>query len=158
MALSLLGPLQVDGDGRLSPRDRVVLSALVVHGGDSVPAERLADALWGEAPPASWAKVVQGSVLRLRRSLGHDAIQTTTSGYRLALGDDEIDIRLFERLVARGRKLSERGEHGRASSGLHAGAGPVARASRWPTSSTGRTAGPRPCDSTSCAAAPRRPC
>ena len=65
-------------------------------------------------PPASWAKVVQGSVLRLRRSLGHDAIQTTTNGYRLALGDDEIDIRLFERLVARGRKLSERGEHGRA--------------------------------------------
>ena len=115
MALSLLGPLQVDGDGRLSPRDRVVLSALVVHGGDSLPAERLADALWGETPPASWAKVVQGSILRLRRSLGRDAIETTTGGYRLALGDDEIDIRLFESLVDRGRRLGERGEHGRAA-------------------------------------------
>ena len=49
MALSLLGPLQVDGDGRLSPRDRVVLSALAVHAGDVLSAERLADALWGEA-------------------------------------------------------------------------------------------------------------
>ncbi len=137
MALSLLGPLQVDGNGRLSPRDRVVLSALAVHAGDALPAERLADALWGEEPPASWPKVVQGSIVRLRRSLGRDAVQTTTGGYRLALGEDEIDIRRFERLVERGRLLATREEHDRAAAtyeqalALWRGA-PLADIEDWP--------------------------
>jgi DNA-binding SARP family transcriptional activator/WD40 repeat protein len=135
--LSLLGPLQVDGTDGLSPRDRVVLAALAVHLGDALPAERLADALWGEAPPASWPKVVQGSIVRIRRSLGRDAVQTTTGGYRLALGDDEIDTRRFERLVERGRLLAARAEHDRAAAtyeqalALWRGA-PLADVEDWP--------------------------
>jgi len=118
MALSLLGPLQVDGAAPLSPRDRVVLSALVVRGGRVISAEQLADALWGEQPPASWSKVVQGCVARLRRVLGHDAVQTVPGGYRLALADDEIDVRRFESLVARGRVLAQAGEPDRAAAVL----------------------------------------
>jgi len=118
VAVSLLGPLQVDGDERLSPRDRVVLSALVIRSGDVLSAEQLADALWGEDPPASWPKVVQGCVARLRRALGRDAVQTTGSGYRLTLTDDEIDVRRFEALVARARALTGAGEHDRAAAVL----------------------------------------
>ena len=80
MAISLLGPLLVDGQEALPPRDRVVLAALAVHRGEVVPAERLADALWGDSPPKSWPKVVQGCVMRLRRVLGESAVATTTGG------------------------------------------------------------------------------
>ena len=51
-------------------------------------------------PPATWRKVVQGSVGRLRQALGPQAIATVDGGYRLELGDDELDTRRFERLVA----------------------------------------------------------
>jgi DNA-binding SARP family transcriptional activator len=40
----------------LGPRDRVVLAALAVRPGEVVSAEQLADALWGERPPASWTR------------------------------------------------------------------------------------------------------
>src|SRR5689334_1598218 len=73
MAIGVLGPLVVDGESSISPRDRVVLSVLVVRRGEFVAPDVLADALWGDAPPASAAKVVQGCVSRLRRLLGPDA-------------------------------------------------------------------------------------
>jgi DNA-binding SARP family transcriptional activator len=85
VVIGVLGPLQLGGKGPLSPRDRIVFEALVVHAGRSVVPDRLADALWGQDPPASWAKVVQGSIMRLRRVLGPGVIETTTDGYRLAV-------------------------------------------------------------------------
>lgn len=115
MAVWLLGPLRVDGVERLAPRDRVLLTVLALHAGHVVAAERLADALWGDAVPESWAKVVQGSVVRLRKQLGRSAVETTSGGYRLALADDEVDLRRFERLVERGRELARQGEHERAA-------------------------------------------
>lgn len=115
MGIALLGPLEVDGQPGLPPRDRVVLEALAIHDHAAVSAEVLADALWGEDPPASWPKIVQGSVWRLRRALGHSAIETTTAGYRLTVGDDELDLRLFQRLVAQGRSLTASHQPDRAA-------------------------------------------
>ena len=100
MGIAVLGPLEVDGGTiGLSPRDRVVLSALVVGRGDPVSADALADALWGDDPPASSVKIVQGCVVRLRKLLGAAAIESGSSGYRLTLTDDEVDQRRFERLL-----------------------------------------------------------
>lgn len=115
MGISVLGPLEVDGQPGFPPRDRVVLQALVIHDRAAVAADVLADALWGENPPTSWAKIVQGSVWRLRRALGHSAIETTTAGYRLSVGDDEIDLRQFQELVAQGRSLAAAGQPARAA-------------------------------------------
>jgi WD40 repeat protein/DNA-binding SARP family transcriptional activator len=116
VGIAVLGPLSVEGDGAvLGPRDRVVLAALSVRPGEVVSAERLADALWAEGPPASWPKVVQGCVVRLRKSLGAPAIETTRQGYRLALPVDEVDARRFERLVDRARELLTLGEPERAA-------------------------------------------
>jgi len=113
--IALLGPLSVNGDAVvLSPRDRVVLAVLAIRPGDVVSAERLADALWGEHPPASWNKVVPGCILRLRRALGAEAIETTPFGYRLALAADQVDVQRFERLLERGRELLTLGEPERA--------------------------------------------
>ena len=100
MGIAVLGPLEVDGrTNGLSPRDRVVLSALVVGRGDPVSADALADALWGDDLPASSVKIVQGCVVRLRKLLGAAAIESGPSGYRLTLTDEEVDHRRFERLL-----------------------------------------------------------
>lgn len=116
MGVSVLGPLQLEPSpaGALGPRDRVVLAALAVRCGAPVPNDALADALWCEAAPASWNKVVQGCVVRLRRLLGPATITTHASGYVLELPADEIDAHRFERLVGRGQELITRGEPERA--------------------------------------------
>jgi DNA-binding SARP family transcriptional activator/WD40 repeat protein len=116
MRVRVLGPLEVnEGETGLGPRDRVVLEALAARSGTPVPREHLAEALWGERVPASWPKVVQGCVARLRKALGPGSIQTTTQGYLLALHLDELDHRQFERLVSRSRDLLADGEPERAA-------------------------------------------
>ena len=124
MGIAVLGPIQVDGHvNGLTPRDRVVLSALVVNAREPMSTEVLADALWGDALPASWAKVVYGCVWRLRKVLGAAAIDKVPSGYRLTLGDDELDHRLFERLLERGREALAGDDPARSSYLLEEGLG-----------------------------------
>ena len=115
MGIELLGPLTIDGSPRrLTRRDRVVLATLAVRHGQAVSPGVLADALWGESPPTSWQKVVQGCVVRLRKVLGADAIATLPQGYRLSMPPDEVDIHHFDRLVLRARELLVLGEPERA--------------------------------------------
>ncbi|MEO6413911.1 MAG: BTAD domain-containing putative transcriptional regulator, partial [Pedococcus sp.] len=116
MGIAVLGPLELDGTtSTLGLRDRVVLEALVVRPGTVVRAESLAEAIWGETPPTSWPKVVQGCVSRLRKTLGGDVIETTEHGYRLTVHVDHVDHLRFERLVGRARELLTLGEPERAS-------------------------------------------
>ena len=78
MGIAVLGPLEVDGtSSSLGLRDRVVLQALAVRPGVVVDRDSLAEVIWGENPPASWAKVIQGCIVRLRKLLGGEAIETT---------------------------------------------------------------------------------
>jgi DNA-binding SARP family transcriptional activator/WD40 repeat protein len=116
--IAFLGPLQVDGaTAALSPRDRMVLAALAVRDAE-LSADQLAAAVWGHEPPGSWLKQVHICVMRLRKALGPDAIETTARGYRLALTGDELDTHHFEALVERGRVLAADGEPDRAASTL----------------------------------------
>jgi WD40 repeat protein/DNA-binding SARP family transcriptional activator len=115
VGIGVLGPVRVEDGEALGPRDRVVLAALALRRGETVSAEHLADALWGERPPASWAKVVQGCVVRLRKVLGAGAIETEPQGYRLAVAVDEVDAQRFEHLVQRGRELLTLGEPERSA-------------------------------------------
>lgn len=116
MRVHLLGPVSVDDDGALEPRDRLALAALAVRRGQVVHRDELADALWGDDPPSTADKQVQICVSHLRRVLGADAIETTSGGYRLALADDDVDVDRFERLAARGRDLAATGDQDRAVS------------------------------------------
>jgi YVTN family beta-propeller protein len=105
----LLGPLEVsDGDDPLpigEGRQRAVLVLLLLHRNETVSSERLVDALWGETPPPTATKVLQNQVGQLRRAL-HDRegrrLCTRDHGYMLEVGDDELDIQRFERLVDEG--------------------------------------------------------
>jgi class 3 adenylate cyclase len=99
-------------------RERAVLTALVVAGGDVVSTDRLIAALWNGRAPRTAAKNVQNCVLRLRKVLGPDVIETRPTGYRLALPADAIDARRFEDLVAVGRTARLNGTPERAAAAL----------------------------------------
>jgi DNA-binding SARP family transcriptional activator/WD40 repeat protein len=115
MRIGVLGPLAIDGDvAALGRRDRVVLAALVVRSGEVVNTEAIADALWGDEVPASSHKILQGCVMRLRRVLGAEAIETSPRGYRL-LVSDEVDAHELERLTDRAHELLRLGEPDRAA-------------------------------------------
>ena len=110
MAIGVLGPLTVEGSGAtINRRDRAVLEALAASHGEVLSADQLADAVWGEEPPASWRKNLQGCVMRLRRLLGDDAIATLPQGYRLTMSRDDVDAGHFERLLDRAGELLDLG-------------------------------------------------
>lgn len=102
----MLGPLELDEtSSQLGTRDRVVLTALAMSPGELLTPEQLADAVWGEEPPTSWSKNVQGCVSRLRKRLGPDAIETSAHGYRLRVPADTVDSVEFARSARRAREL-----------------------------------------------------
>lgn len=78
-------------------------------------ADQLFDALWDEFPPASAGKIVQGCVVRLRKVLGREAIQTSPHGYTLHLPTEDLDSLRFEDQVGRARELLTLGEADRAA-------------------------------------------
>ena len=83
MGINVLGPLTVDGPGRLGPHDRVVLQALATRLGQPVSADELVDAVWGDQPPASATKNLQSCIVKIRKVLGAAAIETSHHGYVL---------------------------------------------------------------------------
>jgi WD40 repeat protein/DNA-binding SARP family transcriptional activator len=110
MDVRLLGPVEASVDGRPVPlgagKPRAVLALLALHAGSTISSDRLIDGLWGERPPATATKLVHVYVSQLRKALaagGNGAqIVTRGHGYQLRLGPDDVDVRRFERLVARG--------------------------------------------------------
>ena len=107
MEFRVLGPLEVlDGDGTVSigaAKQRAVLGVLLLHPRAVVSTEWLVDELWGERPPPTAAKLVQGYVHALRGRLGRDVLVTQPPGYALRLGSSTLDLLEFERLVAEAR-------------------------------------------------------
>ena len=113
MEFRILGPLEVRDGGRpLSfegGKQRVLLGVLLLHANRVVSSERLVDELWGAAPPARAAKLVQGYVSGVRKALGPDRLLTQAPGYLLRLAPGELDLNEFERLVAEGHSEQEPG-------------------------------------------------
>src|SRR3954466_4716102 len=99
----ILGPLEViDDDRRIElggARQRAVLAILLLHRGETVSVDRIADLLWGERPPATAVKTVQVYVSHLRRALAADVVVSSSGGYALAIDPERIDALRFERLL-----------------------------------------------------------
>src|SRR5918992_374318 len=115
MEFRILGPTEVQDGGRRIPlpvgRGRALLALLMLHAGEPVSADRLIDELWGESPPPTARTVVHGLVSRLRVLLepGRDKaqssalLQTSGSGYRLAIESDAVGAHRFQRLIDEAR-------------------------------------------------------
>jgi predicted ATPase/DNA-binding SARP family transcriptional activator len=118
MDFKALGPLEVSGpDGPMalgSRKQQAVLAVLLVEWGNSVSADRLIDALWGEEPPKSAEHALHVHVSNLRKALdaagGTDVIVTDDAGYRLAPNGHQFDVIEFEGLIDRARTSSNPGE------------------------------------------------
>jgi YVTN family beta-propeller protein len=110
----VLGTLEVvDRDGPLAlgaPKQRALLAVLLLHRGEAVSTDRLSDEIWGEQPPASAHKLVQGYVSNLRRALGDGLLVTEGRGYVLRVEPGQLDVGRFETLVAQGRGALEQGD------------------------------------------------
>jgi predicted ATPase len=124
----ILGPVQAVRGGRElelgGPRRRAVLALLLVAAGRVVPAERLAEEVWGGSPPPTAAGTLRAHVSRLRTLLAPDADLTGRGGgYAIAVGADQLDASRFERLVGAGRAALERGEAAVAAGRFREGLG-----------------------------------
>ena len=115
--IRILGALEVRRRGALLPigghRQQAVLACLLVSRGSGASTGRLADAIWGESPPAGHLTTLQTYVYRLRETLEPDrakgspaeVLVTEGNGYRLVVPDDNVDARRFEQLVLHGQRL-----------------------------------------------------
>jgi DNA-binding SARP family transcriptional activator len=128
LQFSILGPFEVGRDARLlalgGTMQRAVLALLLLREGETVPAARLIDDLWGENPPESAANTLQSYVSKLRRELGREAIETRAGGYAARIEGDSFDLREFSRLAAEARDVppAEAAELLRAALSLWRGA------------------------------------
>ena len=124
MEFRILGPLEVSDAGKRLPlgggKPRALLAVLAFQANDTVSSDRLIAELWGERTPRSAAKLIQGYVSDLRKSLGA-AIETRPPGYRLCVEDDEFDLPTFLNLADKARCAVRRNEPQRAA-GLFADA------------------------------------
>jgi YVTN family beta-propeller protein len=109
MEFRILGPLEVDDDGRLlklgGAQQRALLALLLLNANDVVPRERLIDELWGAEPPETARTALQVHVSQLRKLLGRERIETRSPGYALRVGSGELDLDRFQDLVAEARRL-----------------------------------------------------
>ena len=103
----ILGPFEAARNGRVidlpAGKPRALLALLLLRRGEVVSMDALVDELWGESPPQTAAKNVQGYVARLRRTLGDGVLVTRAPGYALQLGDDAIDAARFQAVVEQAR-------------------------------------------------------
>ena len=99
---SILGPLEVRSGATTvhlgSAKQRALLGALLLHANETVSTSSLVDAVWGERPPATAEKLVQGYVHALRKELGNGVLETRPPGYRLNVNSRSLDLAEFERL------------------------------------------------------------
>jgi DNA-binding SARP family transcriptional activator len=105
----VLGPLAVrDDDGRdvafARPKLRALLAMLLLHANEAVSTGRLYDALWPDGAPATAGTALHGHVSQLRKRLGGDRIATLPAGYRIFVGEGELDAHRFETLVEHARR------------------------------------------------------
>ncbi|MEU4806216.1 BTAD domain-containing putative transcriptional regulator [Actinosynnema sp. NPDC023587] len=111
MRFAILGPLRVERDGVevpvSGPRQRDLLTLLLLRPNRVLTTDWLADALWDGRPPASAAVTLRTHVAGLRRALepgrGHrapaDLLRGHTGGYELAVPADAVDAVRFTTLA-----------------------------------------------------------
>jgi DNA-binding SARP family transcriptional activator len=116
--VDLLGPLRLRVKGEdttvTAPKERAVLALLALRIGSPVSTAEFEWALWGEDPPPTANKALQGYVSALRKRLPEESIDFTGQAYRLQGPKDAVDVFRFERRCARGRTLLASGHPGAA--------------------------------------------
>lgn len=105
MRFGLLGALTVGGDDGgetvvSSPRQRVLLAALLLHANKPVSFDVLAEAVWDGRPPAGAPATLRSHVRHLRATLGMHAagLLARDPGYMFRVTESDLDTLRFEAL------------------------------------------------------------
>lgn len=117
----LLGPLQTNRGTKVlelgPPKQRALLAVLLLRPGLETGVDQLIEALWGEDYPAYAKNLIQKSVSGLRGLLstnGSDGggvfLEWSSGGYRMDIGDSEVDLYDYEQLAAAGIAAARKGE------------------------------------------------
>ncbi|WP_436791215.1 BTAD domain-containing putative transcriptional regulator [Yinghuangia sp. YIM S10712] len=133
VCLAVLGPLAATVGGReialSGRRERMLLAALAASRLSPLAADRLVDALWSGAPPATAAAALHVSVSRLRSAFepgrrprtASSVIATTPGGYQLRLARGACDADRFAEAVDEAQDAVAAGNPARALARLDAG-------------------------------------
>jgi DNA-binding SARP family transcriptional activator len=102
----VLGPLEVTSDnGRLipipRPRERALLSVLLLNADNVITHDQLIAALWGHDLPRDPRGAIRSYVYNLRKNLRiHDRLRTLPVGYAMRLHNgDRLDLTRFRELL-----------------------------------------------------------
>lgn len=117
----VLGPVRLLVGGEPvavgGPKPRALLAALTVNRRRAVSSAALAEMVWNENPPDSYAASLQVFVSNIRKALrnaGVDSaavLRTENSGYRLEIDDTACDIGRFEAAREAGARCLDSGDH-----------------------------------------------
>jgi class 3 adenylate cyclase len=103
----VLGPLEVWLDGRQvpvrRPKERLLLTLLLLRANEVVSRDSLLEALWEGQPPQTATTALQGVVSQLRKRVGGDRVVTRSPGYLLRVADGDLDLVRFVRVAAKAR-------------------------------------------------------
>lgn len=124
VAVSLLGGARLEVAGAtidcaaLGRRAVIVLARLALGGTSGASRAELADAVWGNVPPESWAPALRNVIAEVRRAIERAgvapsiSVETTASGYALrAPAGLEVDFWELHRLVDQARSVSEQDDY-----------------------------------------------
>ena len=123
MYFRVLGPLEIEDQGRPLRIDgikrRALLALLLMHPNEIVSRDLIIQELWGAQAPDGAAHTLEVQISRLRKLLradGHSqVIVTHSTGYKLVVGPEELDLLRFDRLVENGRLAAGAGRNDQAS-------------------------------------------
>lgn len=126
MRFRILGPFEAyDSDGapvRLhAPKQRALLTVLLLHANESLSIGRIESALWPGQPPPSAPGVVRTYMSGLRHTLRLDdkgslpRLTKEPAGYRLVLAAADLDLAVFDDLSSRGHDAFHRGDKTQAA-------------------------------------------
>jgi DNA-binding SARP family transcriptional activator len=121
----LLGPLLLLVDGTAvplgTPKQRAVMASLVMNRNRAVAADSLINAVWGEDAPAEARASLHAYVSNLRRLLGtvgfdgRSMLEKVLPGYRLNIGELDVDLERFIRARNEGVTAATAGRFDEAS-------------------------------------------
>ncbi|MFJ2775097.1 AfsR/SARP family transcriptional regulator [Kitasatospora sp. NPDC087315] len=119
--LTLLPRVAYRGQEVTAPRLRALLALLAGDLRTGCGTERLVAGLWPDALPERPGKALQVLVSRARAQLGAGVIVSTPTGYRLTLGEDQVDSSALLLHAAASADRARAGDHAGSLAAAEAG-------------------------------------
>lgn len=114
----VLGPVEIRRRGQPVPaggNPLAVLAGLLFSANTLVPADMVAQWVWGDNPPARPRPALHNTLWRLRRLLGPGVLETLAGSYRVVTDAEHLDLLRFRDLTAAAGRHAREGALERAA-------------------------------------------